>query len=97
MLLDAEKVRATRLERGWTQEHLAGLCDVSVRTIQRTEKTGVASLETSNALAAVLETDRQALLMQGGAHQARTDLPLLRVAVIAAGTFALGLGLGVLL
>jgi transcriptional regulator with XRE-family HTH domain len=36
-------VRKLRLQRGWTQEHLAGLSGLSVRSIQRLERgqTGV--------------------------------------------------------
>ena len=50
-------VRKLRLQRGWTQEHLAELMDVNVRTIQRIERGGRSSLETRAALAAVFEVD----------------------------------------
>jgi len=36
--VDADRIKAMRLERGWTQEQIAEMCDVSVRTIQRIEK-----------------------------------------------------------
>jgi DNA-binding XRE family transcriptional regulator len=94
MLVDAGKVRVMRLENGWTQEQFAELCSVSVRTIQRIEKTGVASLETSNALAAVLQTDRQAILAHGGVQPARTEFSLKAVMLIAVLTFVLGVGIG---
>lgn len=45
-------VRKLRLERGWSQETLAELSNLSVRTIQRIERGGKASLESMNALAA---------------------------------------------
>lgn len=51
-------VRKLRLQRGWSQEQLAELAGVSVRTIQRAERGGSMSLETSRALAAVFEIDR---------------------------------------
>ncbi len=51
-------VRKLRLQRGWTQEHLAELAGLSVRSIQRIERGGALSLETINALAAVFEVDR---------------------------------------
>lgn len=50
-------VRKLRLQRGWSQDQLAELADVSVRTIQRVERGQKPSLETSKALAAVFEVD----------------------------------------
>jgi len=50
-------VRKMRLERGWSQEQLAELAGVSVRTIQRVERGRTASLESLKCLAAVFETD----------------------------------------
>ncbi|MCL9783414.1 helix-turn-helix transcriptional regulator [Vibrio sp. S4M6] len=47
----AENVKSHRLKRAWTQEHLAEICALNVRTIQRVEKLGQASLETKKALA----------------------------------------------
>lgn len=50
-------VRKLRLRNGWSQDHLAELTDVSVRTIQRVERGHKPSLETAKALAAVFEVD----------------------------------------
>ena len=50
-------VRKLRLQRGWSQEQLAELTGLSVRTIQRIERGQPASLETARALAAVFEVD----------------------------------------
>lgn len=50
-------VRKLRLQRGWTQERLAELAGVNVRTIQRIERGGKSSLETKLALAAIFEVD----------------------------------------
>lgn len=50
-------VRKIRLEKGWSQEALAEMSGLSVRTIQRIERGGNASLETLSALAAVFEVD----------------------------------------
>lgn len=50
-------IRKLRLQRGWSQEQLAELTGLSVRTIQRVERGYPPSLETRNALAAVFETD----------------------------------------
>ena len=96
MLLQSETVRTLRTGKGWTQEQLAEMCSLSVRTIQRIEKTGVASLETSNALAAVLEVDRERLLATGGVRPARTEFSLQHVIAAAGATFLLGIGIDVL-
>jgi len=57
-------VRKLRLEKGWSQEQLAELCNLSVRTIQRIERGQKPSLETLNALAAVFEIDISDLSME---------------------------------
>jgi len=49
-------IKKLRLDRGWSQEDLAEISGVSVRTIQRIEQGGRASLETLKCLAAVFET-----------------------------------------
>jgi len=41
MLVDSQKLKALRNSRNWTQQHLAEVCDLSMRTIQRVEKDGV--------------------------------------------------------
>lgn len=51
------RVRELRLQKGWSQEQLADLVDVSVRTIQRIERGFKPCLETSKALASVFEVD----------------------------------------
>ena len=96
MLIDADKVKTMRLGHGWTQEQLAEMCDVSIRTIQRIEKTGVAALDTTNALAAVLEVERKTILAQGGVRPARTEFSPKHVAMIATVFFLLGVGIGAL-
>jgi transcriptional regulator with XRE-family HTH domain len=50
-------VRKLRLARGWSQEQLAQMCDLNIRTIQRIERGQKPSLESLKALAAVFETD----------------------------------------
>lgn len=50
-------VRKLRLQRGWSQEQLAQLTGLSVRTIQRIECGQNAGLESLKALAAVFEID----------------------------------------
>ena len=50
-------VRKLRLRNGWSQDQLAELADVSVRTIQRVERGHKPGLETAKALAAVFGVD----------------------------------------
>ncbi|MEZ9594247.1 helix-turn-helix domain-containing protein [Shewanella sp. 10N.261.52.F9] len=33
-------IRTLRQEKGWTQQHLADACAISLRTVQRVEKEG---------------------------------------------------------
>jgi transcriptional regulator with XRE-family HTH domain len=54
-------VQKLRLQHGWSQEDLAELCALSVRTIQRIERGGAASAESLKALAAVFEIDLASL------------------------------------
>lgn len=51
-------VRKLRLQRGWTQAHLASLTGLGVRSIQRIERGCSISLDAQSALAAVFEVDR---------------------------------------
>ena len=50
-------VRKLRLQKGWSQEQLAQMSDLSVRTIQRIERGKRAGIESLKSLGAVLETD----------------------------------------
>jgi transcriptional regulator with XRE-family HTH domain len=50
-------IRKLRLQKGWSQEQLAELTGLSVRTIQRLERGQAPSLESARALAAVFEVD----------------------------------------
>nr|WP_202944249.1 helix-turn-helix domain-containing protein [Cellvibrio japonicus] len=50
-------VRKLRLQRGWSQEQLAELTGLSIRTIQRIERGSKPGLETIKSLASVFEVD----------------------------------------
>jgi len=50
-------VKKLRLRRGWSQEQLAHVTDLSVRTIQRIERGDKPGLETATSLASVFEVD----------------------------------------
>ena len=57
MKLSAKTIKRLRTERAWSQEQLAEIADVSLRTIQRVEADGSASRETRMALAAAFDID----------------------------------------
>lgn len=52
--VDSSLIKSARESRGWSQGHLAEVAGLSLRTIQRIEKTGSASFESVTALASVL-------------------------------------------
>lgn len=64
MQINKEFLRQCREQRGWTQNHLAEVADLSLRTVQRIESTGVASNESTMALASALDVKLSDLLLQ---------------------------------
>jgi len=64
-------IRKLRLDKGWSQESLAEISGLSVRTIQRIERGGNASLETLGALAAVFDVDIATLSMETSMYKTR--------------------------
>lgn len=62
MQVDAQLIRNERLKRAWSQEQLAQVSGLGMRTVQRIENGGNASLETIKALSAVLELPVETLL-----------------------------------
>ena len=58
---DTAKIKRWREERQWSQEHLAELAGLGLRTVQRVESGGQASHETLMALAAAYNVDVSAL------------------------------------
>ncbi|AMJ57252.1 hypothetical protein AXG53_11810 [Stenotrophomonas sp. KCTC 12332] len=63
MKIDGQRIKQLREARGWSQEHLASLCGLSARTVQRLEAEGSASLESRMAVAAALEVAAVDLLL----------------------------------
>jgi DNA-binding XRE family transcriptional regulator len=55
MKVDSCRIRSEREQRAWSQEHLASVTGLGLRTIQRIEATGAASYESVGALASVFE------------------------------------------
>jgi len=55
MKISPVAVRRLRTERGWSQEQLAIASGLSLRTVQRVEAEGIASLGTATSLAATYQ------------------------------------------
>jgi len=62
MQLNKEQLRRERELRAWSQGHLAEVAGLSMRTIQRIETTGSASLESAKAIASAFDTQVETLL-----------------------------------
>ncbi|WP_291077125.1 XRE family transcriptional regulator [Hyphomonas sp.] len=60
---DAAKIKRWREERHWSQEHLAELAGIGVRTVQRIETGEKASGDSLKALAAAFNVDVMALTL----------------------------------
>jgi transcriptional regulator with XRE-family HTH domain len=84
MQIDAESVRNARQQRGWTQEVLAELAGLSLRTIQRIENQGVASNESLNSLCAVLHVPRDQLLISPEQSKSLARTRVLQIVMVAA-------------
>ncbi len=61
MQLDSSRIRMERERRAWSQEHLAEVAGLSLRTIQRVETSGIRLVRNRKSLAAVLELEVTAL------------------------------------
>jgi len=89
MLVDSQKLKAL------PQQHLAEVCDLSMRTIQRVEKDGVASNETVSAYASIFELDVSELLISADRFEGRertAAMPPLMIGVLILCSFAAGVG-----
>lgn len=71
--IDPLRIRQLREARAWSQEHLAAISGLSVRTIQRLETQGTASPESRLALSAAFGIEPAALGEQAPASA--TQLP----------------------
>jgi transcriptional regulator with XRE-family HTH domain len=98
MQVDAQLIRNERLKRAWSQEQLAQVSGLGLRTVQRIENGGNASLETIKALGAVFELPVESLL--GESMQPATPPPSSRFHLFrpwrtfAAGCFTSAITLG---
>ncbi len=63
MDVNAKKIKNLRTDKGWTQQHLADACAISLRTVQRVERYGNASQDTVLGLASVFEVSQSELIV----------------------------------
>ena len=63
MYVNSSRIRELRLARQWSQDQLATLSGLNLRTIQRLESGAKISSESLRALAAVLEVPAESLLV----------------------------------
>jgi transcriptional regulator with XRE-family HTH domain len=71
MNVDSSYIKRERERRAWSQDHLAEVTGLGLRTIQRIEKTGAASYESARSLAAVFGVDVANLRIEGARPAAR--------------------------
>ena len=64
MKIDIEFIKQARTDKNWTQQQLADICNLSLRTIQRIEKTGIASHESVASLSSAFEIDKQVFVSE---------------------------------
>ena len=74
MEVNTTTVRDLRRARGWTQQHLADACEISLRTVQRVEKDGTAAHDTVQGLCAVFDVLPDDLLQVS--VDSRTEVPI---------------------
>ncbi len=72
MKVKSSLIRKYRAEQLWSQEQLAKVSGLGLRTIQRLEARGSGSQETIKALAAVFKVKPESLVWRDGAYQAYT-------------------------
>lgn len=78
MKIDTEVLKQLRAEKNWSQEKLSEASGISLRTVQRIESTGNASLDSVCALAEALGVEPSAINLAIGEEQPQTPLNAVR-------------------
>lgn len=71
MKINHKLLRRQREQRAWTQNQLAEVASLSMRTVQRIERNGIAAKESAMALASALDMDLADLLIQSNSSSTR--------------------------
>ena len=88
MQIDGHWIRQHREQRAWSQEHLAQVSGLGLRTIQRIESTGIGSAESALALASVFGTTVKDFASPPKPKRRLSDMrKLAAVGVLVAGGF----------
>ncbi|MFS1874092.1 helix-turn-helix transcriptional regulator [Enterovibrio norvegicus] len=96
VMINSEVLKSLRLKKSWSQEKLANATGLSLRTVQRVENTGTASLETKLALSSALEIKPEKLCIHSSKTQERSNPVIygyLGAAIGLVGSYA-GISLG---
>lgn len=83
MKINSELVKRLRNDRHWSQQQLSDACGLNLRTVQRLEATGKASIESIRALASVFEVSADELII------AETDEPPVAMTLFTAAKYCL--------
>src|SRR5690242_6804806 len=62
--VNTQKIKILREQRGWSQDQLAQMSGISLRTLQRMEKDGKCSIESVKSIASVFEVDFKKVLQE---------------------------------
>lgn len=68
MKLDINKLKNLRETKAWSQAHLADVAGLSLRTIQRIEKLGVASPDSVKAICSSYDIEASELIKSESGH-----------------------------
>ncbi len=88
MKLDQHIIKSSRAAKAWSQEHLAHVAGLGVRTIQRAESSGLTSYESALAIASALEMSVTELIVS---KPKAVVLPAMRIRLGILVTFVAGL------
>ena len=97
MLVDANKLKQLRLGKNWTQQQLADQSHLSLRTVQRVEKDGVASHETVAAYCAVFVLQHDQFILTAEEFEQRPSEARMPGLLFMVAGFLLGSGVTALL
>ena len=98
MQINSVVLKDLRRARGWTQQHLADACGLSLRTIQRMERDGAAANETVLSICAALSIQRQELSVIPKVDSSQVEpAAMWRQLLVPIGTLVLGFALGALM
>ena len=73
MDVNAKKIKELRTGKGWTQQHLADACAISLRTVQRVERYGNASQDTVLGLSSVFEIQQTEIIVPEEPDEERSE------------------------